>query len=138
MARVLLVGIDPDAVDYADPALPPGLDAEAIRRGIALVLDGLRAAGHDAQHLYIPVNPAGLGDLASRLASNPVDCVVVGGGVRLPPRNLSLFEAVLNVLVSAPSRPRIALVARPDDAVLAVARVLGQTAGTDRPSCGSS
>ena len=138
MARVLLVGIDPDAVDYTDPALPPGLDADTIRRGIALVLDGLRVAGHDAQHLDIPTDPSDLHDLATRLASDPVDCVVVGGGVRLPPRNLLLFEAVLNTVVSTPSKPRIALVARPDDAVLAVARVLGQAANTARPPKGGT
>ena len=46
----------------------------------------------------------------------------------MPPRHLLLSEAVLNTVVSAPSRPVIALVARPDDAVLAVARVLGKNA----------
>jgi len=34
MVRVLLVGYDPEAVDYSDPALPPGMNAEKIRAGI--------------------------------------------------------------------------------------------------------
>ena len=131
MARVLLVGIDPEAVDFSDPALPPGMDAETIRRGIARGLDDLRAAGHDTQQLYIPADPAGLGELAGRLAREPVDCVVVGGGVRIPPRNLLLFEAVLNIIAGAPGTPTIALVTRPDDAAPAVARVLGQEPGSD-------
>ena len=38
MVRVLLVGYDPEAVDYSDPALPPGMNAEKIRAGITLAL----------------------------------------------------------------------------------------------------
>jgi hypothetical protein len=124
MARVLLIGIDPAEVDFSDPALPPGLDADVIRRGIARVLEDLRSAGHDAQHLYIPADPAGLGGLVERLAREPVACVVIGGGVRLPPSNLPLFEAVVNTVARASCTPAIALTARPEDAAMAVARVL--------------
>ena len=28
MTRVLLVGLLPEAVDYSDPALPPGMDSK--------------------------------------------------------------------------------------------------------------
>ena len=38
MARVLLVDCDPETVDYSNPALPPGMNAEKIRTGIALML----------------------------------------------------------------------------------------------------
>src|SRR5499433_2400840 len=38
MMRILLVGYDPEAVDYSDPALPPGMSAEKIRAGITLAL----------------------------------------------------------------------------------------------------
>lgn len=124
MAQVLLVGIDPAEVDFSDPALPPGLDAEAVRRGIAAALDQLRAAGHDPQSAFIPADPDDLAGLAERLAQARVDCVVIGGGVRLPPRNLALFEAVLNVVARTQPAPAIALTARPDDAPAAVARVL--------------
>ena len=126
MPRVLMVGIDPEQVDYSDPALPPGLNAETIRRAIARGLDELRTAGHDVHHLYIPADPSGVGELAARLERNPVDCVVIGGGVRLPPRNLLLFEAVLNAVASASPTPAIALIARPEESALAAARVLGQ------------
>lgn len=125
MAHILMVGVDPAAVDFSDPALPPGMDAAAIRRGIASGLEALQAAGHEPHHLYIPADPAGLAILAERLARDPVDCVVVGGGVRLPPRNLALFEAVLNTIARAAPPPAIALVARPDEAAAAVARVMG-------------
>ena len=36
MARILLLGLEPEAVDYSDPALPPGMNAEKIRAGSRL------------------------------------------------------------------------------------------------------
>ncbi|GEP08376.1 hypothetical protein MGN01_02210 [Methylobacterium gnaphalii] len=34
MTRVLLIGYAPDAVDFSDPALPPGMNANKIAAGI--------------------------------------------------------------------------------------------------------
>ena len=124
MVRVLVVGIDPDLVDYTDPALPSGLNAEAVRAGVDRGLNDLRAAGHDPTHQYVTPDPADLGGLADHLRHNQYECVTVGGGVRLPPRNLTLFEAILNVIAASASKPAIALVSRPDEVAVAVARVL--------------
>jgi len=38
MKRVVLIGFDPAAVDYSDPALPPGMNAEKIQAGVKLAL----------------------------------------------------------------------------------------------------
>jgi len=35
MKRVLLIGLDPATVDYSDPALPPGMNAEKIHEALA-------------------------------------------------------------------------------------------------------
>ena len=53
MARVLLVGYDPDTVDYSNPALPPGMSAEKIRAGIAVTLKQMTDRG------VRPLNVAG-------------------------------------------------------------------------------
>ncbi len=45
MGRVLLVGYDPETVDYSDPALPPGMNVEKIRAGIALALQQMTDRG---------------------------------------------------------------------------------------------
>ena len=34
MSRILLLGLDPETVDYSDPALPPGMTAEKVHAGI--------------------------------------------------------------------------------------------------------
>jgi hypothetical protein len=38
MTKVLLVGLKPEAVDYSDPALPPGMNAKKIQAAIDLGL----------------------------------------------------------------------------------------------------
>ena len=125
MAAVLLVGIEPDEVDFADPALPLGMDAEKIRAGVGIAMAELAKVGHDAVQLYIPAAPAAaLPVFAAALAQRPFDCVVIGGGVSHPPANRPLFEALLNAIVKASPVPAIGLISRPDDAAQAAARVL--------------
>ena len=36
MKRVLFVGQAPETVDYTDPAIPPGFNAEKIKAGIGI------------------------------------------------------------------------------------------------------
>jgi len=124
MARVLMVGIDPDLVDFADPSLPPGMNADIIRRGIEASVVALGAAGDEAIPFLIRPDLAEARRLADHLAAGPVDCVTIGGGVHRPPQNLVLLEALINAVIRAPSRPAIALIARPDEAPAAVARAL--------------
>ena len=38
MTRILLLGLDPETVDFSDPALPPGMTADRVRAGIAVAL----------------------------------------------------------------------------------------------------
>ena len=48
MIRILLVGYDPETVDFSDPALPPGMTAEKIRAGIEVALKQFAARGWEA------------------------------------------------------------------------------------------
>ncbi|WP_421853306.1 hypothetical protein [Novosphingobium sp.] len=126
MPRILLVGIDPDQVDFADPALPPGMTAEMIRRGVQVSVDGLAAAGHAVDQLFIPAaKEDAIAVLSARLAEGRHDMVIIGGGVIIPPSNRLLFEAMLNVIVQQSPAPAVGLIARPEDAPTAAARVLG-------------
>ena len=48
MTRVLFVGQKPETVDYSDPALPPGLDADKIEAGIVIAAAKLAEQGWEA------------------------------------------------------------------------------------------
>lgn len=124
MTRVLLVGYEPESVDYSDPALPPGMTAEKIHAGIKLSLKGMSDRGWDADVCFIrPDEKAG--EMVKRqLASATYDCVVIGAGVRLPPRSLPIFEAVINAVHEAASKTAIAFNTRPEDSADAAGRWL--------------
>ena len=134
MARVLLIGYDPDTVDYSDPALPPGMTAEKIRAGIAVAMNQFAERGWEGDvGLIRPDETAGPA-VERLLASKSYDCVVVGAGLRLPPRGLALFEAVLNTIHKAAPGAAIAFNTRPDDSADAAARCLAARGGLKSPS----
>ena len=124
MTRVLLLGYDPETVDFSDPALPPGMTAEKINAGIAIAMKQFAERGWEADvGLIRPGETAGP-TVERRLASKSYDCVVIGAGVRLPPRGLALFEAVINAVHKAAPGAAIAFNTRPDDSADAAARWL--------------
>jgi len=125
MARVVMIGIDPDLVDFSDPALPPGMNADIIKRGIEKGLELMREAGHDAEPFVITPDQAGIDRVAARLAQGGVDCVTIGGGVHRPNSMVPLFEALVNLAALCPSHPAIAFVSRPDETLEGLKRVLG-------------
>lgn len=124
MTRVLLLGYDPETVDFSDPALPPGMTAEKVHAGIAVALKQFAARGWDGEvGLIRPDETAGPA-VERMLASKSYDCVVIGAGVRLPPRGLALFEVVVNAIHKAAPGAAIAFNTRPDDSADAAARWL--------------
>ena len=124
MKRVLFVGQDPETVDFSDPALPPGFDAEKIHAGIAVGMRQMAERGWRADLCLIrPDETAGIA-LDRQLASANYDCVVIGGGVRLPPKSLLLFEVLINAVHKSAPGAAIAFNTRPQDTADAAARWL--------------
>jgi hypothetical protein len=122
MTRILLLGLDPETVDYSDPALPPGMNAEKVRAGIAVAVKQFTDRGWESDVGYIRPDESAGPTVERLLRSTNYDCVVVGGGVRLPPRNLALFEVVINAVRKAAPGAPIAFNTRPDDSADAAAR----------------
>jgi hypothetical protein len=122
MARILLLGLDPETVDFSDPALPPGMSAEKVRAGIAVALQQFTERGWESDVGFIRPDETAGPTVERQLRSANYDCVVVGGGVRLPPRHLALFEVVINAVRRAAPGAAIAFNTRPDDSADAAAR----------------
>ena len=121
--RVLMVGYEPDSVDFSDPALPHGLNAEKIHHGIEVALKDMRDRGWTAEQCFIqPDDQAGL-ILRQMLTSGSYDCLVIGAGVRSWPRHLAVFEVLINVAREAAPTVPIAFNTRPEDSGNAVERV---------------
>jgi hypothetical protein len=122
MKRVLLIGFDPETVDYSDPALPPGMTAEKIHGGIKLALADIAGRGWDPEVCFINPDDTAVPTVERCLAGDLYDCVVIGAGVRLQPSQLVLFEAVVNAVHRAAPQAAIAFNTRPDDSGAAAAR----------------
>lgn len=120
--RVLLIGYDPEAVDFSDPALPPGLDAGKIQAGIDLAMKQMSDRGWQAESCMVRPDEDAGPTVARQLASASYDCVVIGGGVRLSQRHLKVFESILNAVHRGAPGTAIAFNTRPEDSAEAAER----------------
>ena len=125
MTRVLLVGYDPNTVDFSDPALPPGMSAEKVYAGVEFALKQMRERGWEADVCYIRPDETAGPAVENQLTSQSYACVVIGAGVRLPPRRLAVFEAVINAVHKVAPGAAIAFNTRPDDSADAAGRWVG-------------
>lgn len=122
--KVLFVGQHPETVDFSDPELPPGLDAAKIHSGIADGMKKLSARGWLADLCLVRPDESATAVLGQQLAATSYDCVVIGGGLRIPPKSLQLFERLLNTLHKAAPAAAIAFNIDPPDTADAAARWL--------------
>ena len=122
MMRVLFVGQIPETVDYSDPALPPGLNAEKIYAGIDVAAAKIAEKGWLGDICNIAPDDGCIATLEKQLATTTYDCVVVGGGLRLPPKCLLMFEKVVNSIHKTAPGAAIAFNTRPEDTAEAADR----------------
>jgi hypothetical protein len=80
--------------------------------------------GWQGDTCMITPDEAGRAMLEKALSSAAYDCVVIGGGLRIPPKSLALFEMVVNVVHKAAPAATIAFNTRPEDTAEAAARQL--------------
>jgi hypothetical protein len=126
MTRVLFVGQKPDTVDFSDPSLPPGFDAEKIQTGIDIAETTMTERGWEGDICMIAPDDSGIAILAAQLARVDYDCVVIGGGLRLPPKGLLFFEMVVNAIHKGAPKAAIAFNTRPQDTAEAATRWIGE------------
>jgi hypothetical protein len=122
MTQILFVGLEPETVDFSDPALPPGFNAEKIHAGIAVAMRQMTERGWLADLCLVRPDDSAGPAVARQLATKSYDCVVIGGGVRMPPTNLLLLERLVNAVHKAGPGVAIAFNTRPEDTADAAAR----------------
>lgn len=125
MTRILFIGQKPETVDFSDPALPPGFDAQKINAGIALAVARIEERGWQGDTCMIMPDETAGAMIERQLAAARYDCVVIGGGLRIPPGSLALFESVVNAVHKGAPDAAIAFNTRPEDTAEAAARVIG-------------
>jgi hypothetical protein len=122
--RVLFIGQQPETVDFSDPALPPGFDAAKIHAGIAIGMQQMIARGWAAELCLVQPDSSATDAVKQRLAAATYDAVVIGGGIRIPPKSLLLFERLVNAVHQGAPLAAIAFNTTPQDTAEAAARWL--------------
>ncbi|WP_199608769.1 hypothetical protein [Flocculibacter collagenilyticus] len=118
-AKVLLVGWEPDAVDYSKW---PGLTPQKLRAALEGDKDKMNAMGYEAKLGLITGEDAATDDLSGFLSENDYDCVLIGAGVRTIDEYLLLFEKLINTIHSQAPNAKICFNTGPFDSVDAVQR----------------
>jgi hypothetical protein len=121
--KVLVIGLDPDFIDFSAPPLAgSGVTAEKIRGG----LDGdgakLNGLGYQADILWVDDGETAERVLRERLEATRYDGVMIGAGIRtLTPYTL-LFESLINAVHEAAPQAKLAFNTNPADTAEAVQR----------------
>ena len=105
---MLFIGEDPKTVDFSDPALPPGLDAAKVEKGIAFTMKQMAERKWRADLILVCPDASAGPAIERQLTSNSYDCVVIGAGIRLPAGRVQLFEQILSVIHRAAPAAAIA------------------------------
>ena len=72
MTRILFVGQKPETVDFSDPSLPPGFDADKINAGIAVAVHKIKERGWEGDTCMITPDEAGRAMLKKALKARPM------------------------------------------------------------------
>ena len=121
-ARVLLVGLEPDIVDYSKSPVP-GLTAAKVRAAVAADSAKLESLGYSVKSLYVDDGKTAEAALTKALASGGFDCIMIGAGLRIVPPYFLLFEKLINIIHRhAPTSTKLCFNTNPADTADAVQR----------------
>ena len=121
-ASVLLLGLDPDIVDYSKSPVP-GLTAAKVRSAVEADQAKLEALGYTVKTLYVDAGNTAEAVLTDALATSRYDCIMIGAGLRTVPPYFLLFERLMNVIHrQAPASTKLCFNTTPADTAEAVQR----------------
>ena len=121
-ARVLLVGLEPDIVDYSKSPVP-GLTAAKVRAAVEADSAKLESLGYSVKSLYVDDGKTAEATLTKALASGGFDCIMIGAGLRIVPPYFLLFEKLINIIHRyAPTSTKLCFNTNPADTADAVQR----------------
>ena len=116
---VVLVGWDPDVVDYQKwPELTP----EKLRAVLEGDRNKLISLGYEADWLFIDSADTASDVVADALKRKSYDCVLIGAGVRADQDHLLVFERLVNAVHHHAPQASICFNTDPSDTAEAVQR----------------
>jgi hypothetical protein len=121
-ASVLLVGLDPDIVDYTKSPVP-GLTAAKVHAAVEADSAKLQTLGYSVKSLYVDDGKTAEAVLTDALTASRYDYIMIGAGLRVVPPYFRLFEKLINVVHRhAPASTKLCFNSNPTDTAEAVKR----------------
>ena len=124
MTRILFIGQKPETVDFSDPALPPGFDADKINAGIAVAVAKIEERGWQGDTCMIVPDETAGPMIEKQLLSAALRLRGDRGRTTASSKKFALFELVVNAVHKAAPSAAIAFNTRPEDTAEAAARQL--------------
>jgi hypothetical protein len=124
MKKIVIIGMNPETIDFTNPELPKGLTVEIIEQGTKATLEKLNSIGYDAETFLIDTGASDLAKLSNQLKEKNYDGVVIGNGIRSIKSNFILFEQIINVVHSNAPKSKIIFNSLPTDTDEAINRWL--------------
>jgi hypothetical protein len=124
--RVLIVGLQPQLIDFSNPEYTafPGLNADRVMEGLDAGVKSLASLGYEANLCLTDLGDTAEDVLKQELTSVSYDCVMIGAGVRIIPMYFLLFENMINIIHQHAPGARICFNTKPSDTAEAVKRWL--------------
>ncbi|WP_256837973.1 hypothetical protein [Ornithinimicrobium faecis] len=118
--HVLQIGMDPDVIDFSPW---PGQSAEALRGRIHKAHDELRDAGFDVTSCLLSDDAASAEtSVRETLASQSIDVIEIGSGLRTSHDYTLIFELVVNTVMACQPGVRLCFNDSPETTLDAVRR----------------
>ena len=123
---VLIIGEDPELIDFSAPGVPPNMSAKSVMEGLRVATDRLRGLGHEVGVLLTKDAETVDALVSEALKERPYDVIVIGAGLRTLPPMLEQFERLINALREKAPRAKLAFNSRPEDSDKAALRWLAK------------
>lgn len=98
MKKILIIGINPQTIDFSNPEIAPGLTAEKVELGTKATIDNLVTMGYAAESFFLDTGASDYSQLIKKISSVQYDGIVIGNGIRGLASNFIMFEQIVNVV----------------------------------------
>jgi hypothetical protein len=121
---VLVIGLDPELIDFSQPGYAPGMNASKVLAGLKSSEAELAGLGYNVEMCLTDFGETAEAVVQARLRQKRFDCVLIGAGLRSNPSNFILFERLINVVHEHGPQAKICFNTLPSDTAAAVKRWL--------------
>ncbi len=126
MKKILLIGLDPDVIDYTAPHVPKGASAAMLVAELTEAQQQMTDQGDQLDICNIQLDGSMEEPVTAQFTHSTYDCILIGSGIRKPDEDIEMFERIIHSIRHyAPNTP-LGFVPTPLDSVKAVARVMLQ------------